>query len=793
MTLYLDSARQRRVFHIFILIVCFLISDPRSVWAATPSDSTDRSLDGLASALGLDTASAVLSPVRIMRTMLDLELDSTFAYKVEGGFLTDGPATLQLESGLLYVTKVSAGRRFAAVFIGTGMAKFEPTLKEERYQMLRFVDAENYVTTFLRCVIFSTDATVSDLMTGVEKVPAGDMNTPTKIWHDAREGLFGTYDRPGIDPQLIRVLSNGGNEKAFRWVIHAKGEHSGIIVREPFEDNSYSFLRFASSDDPSDAIPIVECPPAGQSDNTHSSGVGRSDLLAVISHKLNTRIERSNEMFVTDDVVAVLQYDSLNWLDFYISTSLDIDSLYVNGDLVKPAHFGRKPDEVGGGFYVPVPKGAKAGDTLQMRFVYKGTVIRRIRDYTLLTSSILWYPQHGSRQLSRFHLTFTHPPSMTLKSVGDMISSKEIDDDHITSTWQPSYPIRNASFNIGIYKERKLDAKEDVPTSSIYYVTSAGIDNVSISVSQALEFYTKLYGKLPVSHIYATEMLGYHGEAFPGLIHLSDEAFANFTDAFFQEQFTAHEISHQWWGIACDYDSPRDRWISEGFAEYSALMYTQLASTSKSKFFDLLDKYRNDIYGRGAGTIGKKQLPPCVRLGHRVSIGGENNDYNNFVYYKGAWTLHMLRNMLIDLSTFNEDKFMSAMREIYAKGRTQRMSTDTVRAVFERYAGFRLDWFFDQWLYRGELPEYTFAWKKEKQQDGTWKVTMRVRQSGVPPSFFMIVPITVKFDDKPPVRFRINMTGEQAIMEMPPLPDEPDEIIFNDFRSVLCKVSTESF
>ncbi|HCN05851.1 MAG TPA: hypothetical protein DIS79_09540, partial [Bacteroidetes bacterium] len=107
MTLYLDSARQRRVFHIFILIVCFLISDPRSVWAATPSDSTDRSLDGLASALGLDTASAVLSPVRIMRTMLDLELDSTFAYKVEGGFLTDGPATLQLESGLLYVTKVS--------------------------------------------------------------------------------------------------------------------------------------------------------------------------------------------------------------------------------------------------------------------------------------------------------------------------------------------------------------------------------------------------------------------------------------------------------------------------------------------------------------------------------------------------------------------------------------------------------------------------------------------------------------------------------------------------------------
>lgn len=793
MTSNIDPVRWKDVFHICIVAAFLLFANPHAVIGTTAADSTKRSTEGLASALGLDTTSAVLSPVRVMRTMLDLELDSMFAYKIEGGFLTDGPASIQLESGLLYLSKTTVGRRFAGVFIGTGLVQFDPTIKEERYQMLRFVDEESYSSPFQKCILFSTDESLNDLITGAEKVPAGDMRIPTTLWHDARKGLFGTYDRPGIDPQLIRVLSNRGPEKAFRWIIHSDGPHSGIIIREPYEDNSYAFMRFSSKESPSDAIPIIECPPAGLTDHSNSEGISRSDLLALSSHVINVRIDRSNEMFVTDEVVAVVQYDSLSWVDLHLSSRLQVDSIILNGQRVQPAHFGERQNEVRGSFFLPIPKGTKAGDTLRLRFVYHGTIILRVRDYTTLTSSTGWYPQHGSRQLSRFTITFTNPPSMTLKSVGDMISSKKIDDDRFTSTWQPAYPIRNASFNIGIYKERKLDEQEDVPTSSIYYVTSAGIDNVSLTVGQALNFFTKLYGKLPVSHIYATELVGYHGEAFPGLVHLSDEAFANFTDDFFQEQFTSHEIAHQWWGIACDYDSYRDRWISEGFATYSALLYTQIASSNASKFFDLLDDFQKKIFGRGAGTIGKKQLPPCIRLGHRVGIGGENGDYNNVVYYKGAWILHMLRNMLIDLSTFKEDKFMSAMKEIYAKGRTARMSTDTVRAVFERYAGYRLDWFFDQWLYRGELPEYAFAWKKEKQQDGTWKVTLRVRQSGVPPTFFMIIPVTVQLDNKQVLRLRINMTGAEAVIEMPPLQNEPDEIILNEFRSVLCKVSTEKF
>jgi len=40
--------------------------------------------------------------------------------------------------------------------------------------------------------------------------------------------------------------------------------------------------------------------------------------------------------------------------------------------------------------------------------------------------------------------------------------------------------------------------------------------------------------------------------------------------------FIAHETSHQWWGDMVLWRSYRDQWLSEGFAEYSGILYTDL-------------------------------------------------------------------------------------------------------------------------------------------------------------------------------------------------------------------------
>jgi hypothetical protein len=36
---------------------------------------------------------------------------------------------------------------------------------------------------------------------------------------------------------------------------------------------------------------------------------------------------------------------------------------------------------------------------------------------------------------------------------------------------------------------------------------------------------------------------------------------------------TPQEVAHQWWGHTVGFDSGRDQWMSEGFADFSASLY----------------------------------------------------------------------------------------------------------------------------------------------------------------------------------------------------------------------------
>jgi len=104
-----------------------------------------------------------------------------------------------------------------------------------------------------------------------------------------------------------------------------------------------------------------------------------------------------------------------------------------------------------------------------------------------------------------------------------------------------------------------------------------------------------------------------------------------------------------------------------------------------------------------------------------------------------------------------------------------------------------LGWFFDQWVYGNQLPTYRVAWKKEKQQDGMWKVTMRIRQQGVGEKFRMPVPVKIADEDGKAIRLRINVTSATNEVELPPVAFEPEEVVFNDLTSVLCDVKEERF
>ena len=380
--------------------------------------------------------------------------------------------------------------------------------------------------------------------------------------------------------------------------------------------------------------------------------------------------------------------------------------------------------------------------------------------------------------------------------MGDRVDSSRADRT-VRSRWVTPGRIRNASFNLGLFEGYDVQEQGAPPVTVMiseeahkklakqYAQQSKMRERVGADVSKSLKFFQEVYGPTPVRRFYATEIPDYHGEAFPGMVHLSWVTFQNTAEEGWDQVFRAHEVAHQWWGIGVDFASYHDQWLSEGFATFSGLWYLQKLRGNNEQYFDLLRRWKSSILLRGAE-------PGPIWLGHRVFATRDDDfdDYQTVVYQKGAWVVHMLRVLMLDLKTMNEDRFTATMKDFYQKYEGRRASTEDFRKVVEKHAGVDMGWFFDQFVYGAAIPTYRVAHRAEKAADGQWKVKLRVRQENVPEGFRMYVPVTLDLGKKQLARFRVKVEGPLTELELPPVPTEPKKVTFNDLEGVLAEVKT---
>ncbi|MCK4633185.1 MAG: hypothetical protein KAT79_07915, partial [candidate division Zixibacteria bacterium] len=295
------------------------------------------------------------------------------------------------------------------------------------------------------------------------------------------------------------------------------------------------------------------------------------------------------------------------------------------------------------------------------------------------------------------------------------------------------------------------------------------------------------FGEYPGKKLVVTEVLASHGEAFPGFLHLGFGTWIN-TDVWGADRlFRAHEVAHQWWGVGVGYDSYHDKWLSEGFAEYSALIYYQ-AVADNDKFLDRLKDIRKEIFSNRKYIFGSGAEAGPIALGHRTSSTKTRGDYGLIIYKKGAFVLHMLRNMLIDLQNFNEDRFFAMMKEYYQKFRGGRATTKAFRKLTEKYVGIDMGWFFDQWVYGNDLPTYRFTYEMSMGDDGKWLSQCNIKTENVPDDFKMYVPLEIEFDNERRAYVRLLVDKTDFDFSLPALDSEPKKLRLNPFESVLAEV-----
>jgi len=309
--------------------------------------------------------------------------------------------------------------------------------------------------------------------------------------------------------------------------------------------------------------------------------------------------------------------------------------------------------------------------------------------------------------------------------------------------------------------------------------------DVAGDVANSLAFFTRVYGPPLFDQYYATEILGWYGQAFPGLMYLSLATFNTVSESGNEETFRAHEMAHQWWGIGVEPAGYRDVWLSEGFADFSGLWYTQFILNDNDKFFKQLRQRREAIHAR------RNDAPP-IALGGRVAETDVPADYSLVIYQKGAWVLHMLRNLMIDFRTMKEDAFTSMMQDFYRQYRGRRASTADFQRVVENHVGIPMDWFFREWVEGTAVPTYILSWRAEPPQNGHYPIHLRVRQEDVPPDFEMPVPIRIALAGGAEAFIRLTVRGPVTEGTFN-LPGDPKEVELNPLESVLAQVKTEAW
>lgn len=715
-------------------------------------------------------------------------LDTLGPWSVDGFFFEDGPVTMVLDSGTVWRYQQVQGRTIGAVFKGRGTLTYTPNLPVEQLNLSRFYPERVYTQNIETVSVFFTAESMQDLFSG-EKTKGALPSALAKTVATTYRDMVLNGGEESVDDAISRCLFNGYDGGMTYIVTHGQQQSwNSMVLIDHAQPEPYRLYVAKKGDD---FTWTNSCPPNDGFKPLQDWGGVVGDLVHLAQHTMMATFTGLS-LTVHDRIDVVAKADSVQWFDVGLYPKLTVDSIRVRGG--ERLHFFQSKQS--GTIWIRLPDIIKSEQSVTLDMYFHGDIVRRHMDYTSLESSIGWYPSHGYKQLSYFDITFNHEKRYNLVGVGDLTSKSE-KDGIVTQRWVSGRLIRNASFHIGVFKTEVLPTVEGIPTASMLYVTREQADVVGQDIAQSLEFFTKLYGDLPIKHLNATEQPGLHGEAFPGLLHLSSYAFLrsldfNKNDDFFGEQFTSHEVAHQWWGIAVDFTSYRDQWISEGFAMYSCLLYSQLAAKDRDKFLYLLNDYKKQILRRGKKTIGKTQPQPMISLGYRARVGGAGSDHNLYVYYKPAWVLHMLRNMMINLKTMDEAPFMNAMKEFYTTYRTKHATTEDFRRVMEKHAGIDLAWFFDQWIHGNQIPFYTFAWTKKKRDDGNWVISCRVKQDNVDPEFAMYVPIKI-VTKQGGLRLRAIITGAESTFDLPAINDEPTEVTFNDLESVLCTVDTETF
>lgn len=362
----------------------------------------------------------------------------------------------------------------------------------------------------------------------------------------------------------------------------------------------------------------------------------------------------------------------------------------------------------------------------------------------------------------------TAPSRYQVVSNGTLQEEIDLGDGRRLTHWKQAVPIASWLNAIGVaqFATRHVGTVRGVPLQTWVYHQDRDLGIVAFEgpARRALAFFDERVGPYPYEKLGNVQAAGING----GTEHASA--------IFYGERsvtnrpatgLVAHEIAHQWFGNSVTEADWDDVWLSEGFATYFTLLFTE-HDRGRDAFVADLKRSRENVFA------AERRLPGVAVI--HDNLKDMKRVLNQLVYQKGGWTLHMLR------ARVGTDAFWAGIREYYRRHRDGLASTDDFRRAMEETAGVDLSGFFDQWLKRPGSPSTEGHWRYDP-ASGRVIVDLVQTQAAEPYSLPLEFGLSFGGAEAPKVE-SIEMTGRQLHHEIP-AEKEPTSVILDPNTNVL--------
>jgi Peptidase family M1 domain len=754
------------------------------------------------------------------------------AVSVNNVTLKRDAGTFHFRSGTIcFVTPVQ-GRVTGAVFVGDGNFVLDPTEDSERKSLKLLTKEDEFSENFREALLRFTDSTYDELKKGGGPASAG---CDAELLKDSQN----TTRHKFKDNMEIRILQDvmspesGGFFTAFirgkrysdREVYQIDPDYgSGQVNFRTYEENKWGhWASFNISGE-------------------HERGsVGR--LLRIEHQQLEVIFEKNGALQGTATADFVVRRNGVRVVQLDLFPTLRVQGVTFNG---QPLPFIQEDKNEDSDFAVILPKAFNKGDKFSITTIYGGkdAVTNEGNGNYYPVARDDWYPNAPRSALGEYALydmTLRIPKGMKMAATGALVSDSTEGAQNIT-VWKSENPQTVAGFSFGRFKveEAKLTKPEytiqsfaneeppdwvrslqrsvgdEMPSQGSHAGAPVALGNMSTTIlnkkalaegEMAVELYTDYFGPSMFKRLQLTQQTACnYGQSWPELVWIPICYYFDTTvrhslgldhaDRGYWKVVTAHEVAHQWWGHTIGFASGRDQWMSEGFAEMSASLYISMIEKNPKKFIDFWNDERELLLERNAEGFRAIDVGPLT-LGYRANNSRTGRDITRrLIYPKGAYILHMIRMMLWDRKT-GDQNFIAAMHDFVNTYTGKSATTEEFKALMEKHmtaemdldGNHRLDWFFNEYVYGTALPTYKMDYSFEKNAAGETMLNLKVTQSGVDDKFKMIVPVYLELADGRTVNLgRARLVGNASVdqkVSLKALKDPPKRAVLNYNDDVL--------